>query len=570
MPTSPKAVVKYGLLLVFTVLIILGFFAFRERIEPKIVAKSASDSTQAPSASSGPAMGINLAGVTYYSSQLPFLDGFKSTRPWRVKGFQGKKRENQPQLSLDDQGWVKALPTIPSSTKKMPVVTRLYGEIDGHYPGGQYVVLYEGEGTLEYRSDAQKVDQKSEKGRELIEVTPSNRGISLTIKETDPNKTGNYLRNLRVVPLAQEKTFSSEIFNPTFIDKIQPFDALRFMNWLQTNHSPQKDWSQRPTVGDATWETEGVPIEIMVKLANRTGAAPWFTLPHLATDEYVTQFAQYVKSHLDPTLNVYVEYSNEVWNGNFEQARWVRQMAQAKGLQPMDWYSRRTTEITRIWDQVFGEDKDRVIGVMSAQAANLDTGKRVLGYHWADKPLSHRDYGIDALAIAPYFGGYLGKSENADVLEQWTQADDGGLNQLFREITQGGLLPDSPSGGALAEATRNIEQYAQFAQQEHLSLLAYEGGQHLVAKRGNKRTQALNKLFIAANRDPRMGDIYQRYLQTWYQLGGGLFMHFSDIRQPNQSGSWGALEYVNQADSPKYDALITVIRQLEQKYQKIR
>lgn len=39
----------------------------------------------------------------------------------------------------------------------------------------------------------------------------------------------------------------------------------------------------------------------------------WINIPHAADDEYVTNLAKLIKDKLDPSLKVYVEYSNEVW-----------------------------------------------------------------------------------------------------------------------------------------------------------------------------------------------------------------------------------------------------------------
>ncbi|NBD15131.1 MAG: hypothetical protein GVY04_03015 [Cyanobacteria bacterium] len=72
-------------------------------------------------------------------------------------------------------------------------------------------------------------------------------------------------------------------------------------------------------------------------------------------------------------------------------------------------------------------------------------------------------------------------------------------------------------------------------------MLAYEGGQHLVSRGGIENNQAITNLFIEANRDPRMGEIYREYLTQWHQLGEDLFVHFSDIKSPSKWGSWGGL-----------------------------
>jgi hypothetical protein len=85
-----------------------------------------------------------------------------------------------------------------------------------------------------------------------------------------------------------------QIFHPTFLSRIRNYNVLRFMNWMETNDSEQSEWRDRPRISDARWSTKGVPVEVMVELANQVKADPWFCMPHLATDEYITEFANLV------------------------------------------------------------------------------------------------------------------------------------------------------------------------------------------------------------------------------------------------------------------------------------
>ena len=49
----------------------------------------------------------------------------------------------------------------------------------------------------------------------------------------------------------------------------------------------------------------------------RAGTNAWFNMPHLATDDYLFQFANLPKKLLRPDVNIYVEYSNEAWGTLF-------------------------------------------------------------------------------------------------------------------------------------------------------------------------------------------------------------------------------------------------------------
>ena len=510
-------------------------------------------------------LGTNVGGLSYWSNLRGLLDVFKSSGSWLTQEGGTWSTGEEHLLDLDENGWVRSLPT-PQDGVEYDVASVLTGQFDPAH-GDRYVVLYDGEGTLEYRFAATKDEAASSPGRDVLDVTRTDKSLLVKITSTDPNDTGDYIRNIRIVPEAYETTYETEIFNPTWIEKTDPFESVRFMDLMSTNGSSLSEWSDRPQLDDYTFDHTGAPVELLVDFANRVDADPWFTLPHEATDEFVTNFAQYVKDNLDPDLDIYVEYSNEVWNSQFSQAQWVTQQANLEWpdstdsnfTQRMDWYSKRTTEVMQIWDDVFDTDKERVIGVMGAQAGNSWTGDRTLDYHWTDNPLSHEEYGIDAITIAPYFGGYIGNRQHEAQIESWLDDADGGLNKLFDELTHGGVLRDAPEGGALQQAFSRMDNYVEIADEHGLDLIAYEGGQHLAGTGGVQNNSGISDLFIAANRDPRMGQLYQEYFEGWYERDGGLFVHFNDVGTPSKWGSWGALEDINQTSSPKYDALMDLL-----------
>ncbi len=511
-------------------------------------------------------LGTNLAGLAYWETEIPFKDLFRLSPQWFGQSPSVWNTNEPEKLDLDANGWVKSL-REEAKDHQYTVVATAIPSPRGAYPNSNFIVLYEGEGELDYGLGARKNLSASKPNRDVITLI-NDETITLKIVKTNPD---NYIRNIKILPLQYENNYQKDIFNPKFIEKSKPFKTLRFMDWMQTNNSTQKDWSDRIKLSNATWNGTGAPVEVMVALANKTNSNPWFNLPHQATDDYVRQFAQYVKTHLKPTLKVYVEYSNEVWNDVFKQSKWVE--AQGKeafknnpkllGREKLAWYSRRTTEIVGIFREVFANQKERVIGVMSAQAAVLETGQYALKYPWSDGRKTHADYGIKAIAIAPYFGHYLGSPENQTQLEAWTKEPDGGLNKLFQELTLGGVLSGNgvPKGGALLDAYNWISAYSDLATLEGLELIAYEGGSHLAGFWGIENNQAITNLFHQANRDTRLGDIYKQYVTKWSQLGGGLFVNFNDISIYSKWGAWGALENVNQINSPKYNALIKLIQQ---------
>lgn len=511
------------------------------------------------------ALGTNPSGIANWSTEMPFVDAFKMAKQWLTQcvatdpGCSGAwDTKEYEKLDLDANGWVKSLPAAEDPPEYTRVATVLFRSVEP-YPGGRYVVLYNGEGTIEYGFDARYDRAASRPGRDVINVTPSKSGIHLTITATDPNQTGDYIRDIRVVPEESEDSYQQQLFNPEFLAQTEPFQTVRFMGWLATNSSQQSDWDERPTVESYSYSQTlgGVPLETMIELSNRLEADPWFNIPHRASDRFIENFARLVKDTLNPNLTVYLEYSNEIWNTNFSQGSWVEKQGVAewsdrKGddfTKRINWHGKRTAQSCDIWKAVFGEQRDRVICVMGAHAANLWTAEEALDCPlWEDGPC--QQHGIEAVAIAPYFGGYIGKRDYERYVQDWT------LEQLFEEINQGGVLPDSPTGGAVGQAVERMKTYAALADRRNLQLFAYEGGQHLSGRQGVENNDKITHLFISANRSPKMYETYLDYLEQWQNSGGTLFLHAADITRPDKWGSWGALEHVKQKNSPKFDALL--------------
>ena len=547
-------------------------------------------------------VGTNLSFVADWSSNYPFVDAFKASRSWIPQNAQNWDTGEAHLLDLDAFGWVRSLPATDTITTSYRFVgTLMFREIEDHYPSGVYIVLYDGEGTIEYDFaasatrfgqmmpaesqrqhpsnnwvfspdgkevvylfDAQKDAIRSTPGRDEIIVTPDSNGIYLKITETDPNNTGDYIRNIRVIMPGFEDSYQSQLFHPHFLAKIAPYHELRFMDWMQTNESTQKEWVNRPQLAQAHYSTkQGVPLEIMVALANRTGTDPWFNMPHMATDGYIYQFANQTLHSLYPGQKVYVEYSNEVWNRYFRHGDWVEDAGIQEWSNPavpsytkrLNWYGKRSTEMCEIWKTVWGDQSDRVVCVVGAQTVNTWIGEQALDCPlWEDAPCYEQK--IDAIAIAPYFGQYLGHLSNQPVVQSWTNQPDGGLDLLFTELITGGIVPNSPPNGAVAYTIAKMQAYESVADDRGIALVSYEGGQHLVDVSGLENNDDVISLFTEANRDPRIGVAYAPLLNEWANMNGKQFLHYLNVEKPGDSGSWGALEHLHTDSSPKFSALM--------------
>jgi hypothetical protein len=52
-------------------------------------------------------------------------------------------------------------------------------------------------------------------------------------------------------------------------------------------------------------------------------------MPHQSTDDYITQFATLMHQKDNSNLRLHVEYSNETWNGAFNQTSYMTSQGQA-------------------------------------------------------------------------------------------------------------------------------------------------------------------------------------------------------------------------------------------------
>ncbi|MCY7393177.1 MAG: hypothetical protein LH647_17290, partial [Leptolyngbyaceae cyanobacterium CAN_BIN12] len=419
---------------------------------------------------------------------------------------------------------------------------------------GKYTLLYDGAGKIGFTFDTAKVISQSP-GKMTVDVAIDGEGVFLKILETNPS---NPIRNIRFIMPGFENTYQTQPFHPVFLERLKPFKTLRFMDWAATNNSKLVNWSDRatPTIPSQA-SGNGVALEHLIQLANTLKIDPWFTLPAQASDDYMRQFAVMVRDRLDPSLKVHVEYSNEVWNSQFSQAKFAGEKGLERRLDDTSWgaglryYSERSVEMFKIWEDVFGANrKPRLVRVLAGQAANPWTAEQILGWKDAYKH-------ADVYAIAPYFDG-LGDDDK----DGWSNIND--VKNVAITIN---LTPDQIIDGMIKEMPTEIKAMldgnATVAKRFGVALVAYEGGAHLTSYQfPDDKIAKMTALFTAVNRSPRMRGVYTAYLNQWKQSNGKLFNQFNDVAAPSKWGFWGALEYQNQDinTAPKYLGLTDFIR----------
>lgn len=518
-------------------------------------------------------IGTNLAGIADWEPGFPFRNVFLGSRYWLTRNFDGTgphSTDKQSSFQYDKDGYPLQVPVAsPGNPKPQTVFTYL----PNSPKPGVYILLHEGEGEFEGLGSTKVL--WSSPGRVKLRLSHHPDGtLPIVINRS---KLGNHIRNIRLVAEADEKVdLDASPFLPEFLDFCRPFHCLRFMDWGSTNNSLEETWESRKsrtfyTQVGASGDPEakygpaptpfqymysgGVAIEYMIQLCNELQINPWFCIPHRATDDYIAQFAKFVKEQLDPKLKVYVEYSNEIWNWQFHQAGWMLRsplagaLVEAKGGSP--WKDASKIEgkdhperigalfrrAFRIWENEWtGADRSRLIRVCAVQAAWADASQRTV--KWCVK-----NGGADVVSPAAYAG------PGKEVYERWEAAG--------ASLTPQQVVADVMAGRDMARSENSTATIVRYAAELGLKYVAYEGGQHIQPK-GQAELPYIAAL-AEAQYHPAMYDLYVELLRLHRDIGCEMFCHFSSVgRQGTRWGSWGAKASYAEADdvSPKMRALV--------------
>ncbi len=550
-----------------------GAFAFGNR--ERVPALASSNPDRLP-------IGMNLAGVNDYEPSYPFINAMWGARPWLTRNANGTGpwTTNLNEIEIDENGYPLSVPFAASTGAPQIVFTLLPNTLKE----GRYVLTYEGEGA--FKAGGQTKILRAESGR--IELLMGRQGKE-QLEEISilRSSRGNHVRNIRVVPVANEKSdLDAQPFLPEFLQFCQGWHSLRFMDFLGTNNSIERAWSRRKrtsfytqvgTSGDVQgifgsplqsttlpWAS-GVALELCIDLANKTGTPPWLCVPHLADDDYIRQMAELVKTRLDPALKIYIEYSNELWNWQFLQAQWMLRseiaaegvvrlggrppwkggkvpahfrdgiVAQGEGIDHPERIAALFVRCFKVWDDVFGSTaRARLVRVCAAQAHWPETGDRMLG-------MIMRNSGCDAFAV----GGYFGPDDA--IYKRWEAAG--------AALKAEDVIADMRK--AVAQEAINLRRNADVAKKHGVRLVVYEGGQH-IQPRGQKDVPYAPALGQAQSH-PAMYDLYAEHLRNSARQGVDLFCAFNSAsRQGTRYGSWGHVEFYGQpaSQAPKYRALL--------------
>lgn len=514
-----------------------------------------------------PVVSYNLAAPMDWEPAMPFIDLMKTARPWigNNPGQWGAMQNAELHEGgyIDADGW---LTSMPEGVDRVETMWSWDGAGANAGRAGTYVLEYEGSGTIAVSGKTITV-KSSEPGRIVFENTEGG-FFFVSIHDTDPGSTGDYIRDITVMRQEHETLYDvGAVFNPEWLEVIENAHEIRFMDWMRTNNSQVVSWDDMPGP-DQTGSPSGVAVEYMVQLANETGAIPWFNMPHLADEEYIRNFATYVRDNLDPALQVKVEYSNETWNWAFEQTQWLLAQSKAEwGEGDHVFYAvKKAVETALIWEEVFAEtgQEDQLVNVLGVQTANVWSMRQMLD-PWKWKQYDPEGYVdpttvFEEVAVTNYFGGF--SVTDATARAELLAAIEDPAVDATAFLAERLMDPDFPF--SVPSAAAYWQTAADLIHEHGLKMVAYEGGQHVhhsfaVAGLTEAEVAALNSFMIEFVRSDAMAELYKASWEAWAEVSDGPFMQFGEVGAPSKWGSWGLYSHLGDIN-PRGEMLDTLAR----------
>jgi hypothetical protein len=537
-------------------------------------------------------LGYNMDYPGDWTNMPPFIDQMKNARAIRGEcAGSDSACDAVAHLDLDAHGWVRSLAYRDDASRAYARVTAVLNTSNERPDIGRaFVVTWEGQGDVSVDNGGDILRDVA-KRRVTFRLQPGNTVLSVSAIEPS-----DYPKNIRVFRADDEALLDAgEIFDPDMLSYLAPFGTVRFMDWMQSNTHGEcsggsrqgedcyavtdedcgggvcimpGEWSQRPTADQASYQAwgqyldnaapekgtrlGGYPVETMVALANRLGVSPHFNMPAHYTDEYVQQFATYVRDHLGPGIRANVEYSNEVWNWGFPQAQYAQ--ARAEALWPgensgwVQFSASRTDNLCKIWKDVFAGQEERVRCLISPQTGWRELAETVLdcpARKKADPSAGSCYEHVDAINITGYFSGCL--HQNPAQIQSWlAQGKTAALDLAFEQLDRGGLIADCTDS-----LERTIDTYGFFqklAAARGLDVYVYESGTHFEYSGDENVRQFL----VDLTQDERMYTAYRKNFDAYAAAGGTTFNVWGWVAQDD---AWANSESIMDKGHPKYRAI---------------
>ena len=205
---------------------------------------------------------------------------------------------NKNEIPLDANGWPTYLPFTASDGNQHYVHT-----IAPAYVSAPIPLLSMAQAKSSFKNAASATfNPAGGTNTYTINVPSGNQGPTPLFVEIHQSSAAEPIRNLRVIMPGFETTYQTQPFHPLYLERLQPFTALRFMDWGKTKphllfHGP----TTQPPIASPRPVRREQPSNIWSSL-NTLNKNLWVCIPHQADDNYVRQAARLLRDNVDPNL----------------------------------------------------------------------------------------------------------------------------------------------------------------------------------------------------------------------------------------------------------------------------
>lgn len=525
-------------------------------------------------------------------------------------------------IQFDDNGYPLSLPENSYLQYSVGYVTGKALNADEEYKNtyitGIYVLTWQGTGEVQFLTSSNNGE-----GYETLLNTPNRIVFKMSNHLKSPvvrvlsMANGDHVRNMRLwAPVSDgsglELTSDSNLepgnisaslepaagqpepfWHPAYLKHQSENKAgvVRFMDWLKingSNNTEDTSWNDKANSnyifskfavidGDyhrhpiaAYKQKIGLPFEWMINLSNTINKDMWIQVPHTSSDDFAQGLARLIAADVEngglkKDLRVWIEFSNEIWN---PVAAYLPQVNKAKQV-AAEHFNIDVNEIDSFSNEhawgagylqgnflkafenewrTLGQSDARLINVVSGFTGNSTYNQNVLN--------SVKEIGAnlsEVLAITNYFG----HSVQGELFNLHNFGDDPGvwpaeLYEKSKKIVRRDIYSTYNSWEANSE----------LAAQEGIPLVAYEGGQHMLAlgygSWDNPSHADFMKYLENFQHSEEMNDLYREHFALWSASGASTVSQFVDISTYSFFGYWGAKENVTDTKeaSGKWNAFI--------------
>jgi hypothetical protein len=269
------------------------------------------------------------------------------------------------------------------------------------------------------------------------------------------------------------------------------------------------------------------------------------------------ELATLLRDTLDPSLKVWVEYSNEFWNGGFSQGAWMTQQGRARwpaftgtdfGI-ANNWFGVRCYEIFGVFGDVFNGQMHRIRRIIGTQTGNTAVAQATCeAPAWQTyEPGSYVPpyTRFDAVAVTSYYGFELiaGNASNRTSLTRIYNSS--GLSAAVNALQR--LMLPSLANWRMAILNDSNILMADYG----LPLVLYEGGNHTQFWYPDDN-ETIRSIVRAHRESVHDADNVEWQYKVWRNEveSAGPFIQFQGVGSWGLYGNWSMAEYYGQPVFP--------------------